>query len=88
MVIYLDVIWLLNLLVDSMILWMTSLILKRTVKWWRILIGGFIGSIIIFLPLTPIGYLAGNVFVKLSFSLVMVAAVFLDLGGSNIISAV
>ncbi|WP_433749534.1 sigma-E processing peptidase SpoIIGA [Falsibacillus pallidus] len=76
MVVYLDVIWLLNLLVDSMLLWLTSILLKRRVKWWRIGIGGLIGSILIFLPLTPIGFLANNAAIKIFFSLVMVFSVF------------
>ncbi|RLQ95823.1 sigma-E processing peptidase SpoIIGA [Falsibacillus albus] len=76
MVIYLDVIWLLNLLVDSLILWMTSLILKRHVPWWRVLLGGFIGSLIILLPITPWGGIANDIWLKLSFSLMMVLAVF------------
>ncbi|MGE6258666.1 sigma-E processing peptidase SpoIIGA [Heyndrickxia sporothermodurans] len=76
MVVYMDVVWLLNLLVDAMLLWMTAIILKRNISLWRVLIGGLIGSLLIIMSLTPFSDYAGNPFVKLGFSIVMVYSVF------------
>jgi stage II sporulation protein GA (sporulation sigma-E factor processing peptidase) len=76
LVLYLDVIWLLNFLIDSILLMMTALFLKRHLKWWRIFSGGFIGSFIVLLSFTPYAYISGHPLVKLSFSIVMVVAAF------------
>ncbi|PKR86976.1 sigma-E processing peptidase SpoIIGA [Heyndrickxia camelliae] len=76
MVVYMDVVWLLNLLVDSMLLWLTAIILKRHVTIWKILIGGLIGSILIILSITPLAHYAGKPLVKLGFSIIMVYSVF------------
>ncbi|PFA68965.1 sigma-E processing peptidase SpoIIGA [Bacillus sp. AFS015802] len=76
MTLYLDVIWLLNLLVDFFLLWLTGIILKRQYTLWRIGIGSLIGSIIILLAFSPYAHFAGNPFFKLSFSIVMVYTAF------------
>ncbi len=76
MTFYLDVIWLLNLLVDSILLWLTGIFLKRQLSRWRILLGGFIGSCIILLTVTPFASLSGNPMVKLLFSFFMVYTAF------------
>lgn len=71
-----DVVWLLNLLVDSMLLWLTAITLKRHVSMWRIFLGGLIGSVLIILSITPIAHYAGEPIVKLGFSIIMVYSVF------------
>ncbi|WP_064093788.1 sigma-E processing peptidase SpoIIGA [Rossellomorea aquimaris] len=76
MTLYLDVIWLLNLLVDFILLWFTGIILKRPLVYWRIGIGSLIGSIIILLAFSPYSPITGNPLVKLLFSIVMVFATF------------
>ncbi|KYD08159.1 sigma-E processing peptidase SpoIIGA [Heyndrickxia sporothermodurans] len=76
MVVYMDVIWLLNLLVDSMLLWLTAIILKRQTSIWRIFIGGFIGSLLIVMSLTPFSSYAGHPIVKLAFSILIVYSAF------------
>ncbi len=76
LVVYMDVIWLLNLLVDSMLLWTTSIILKRKVSLWRVLAGGLVGSVLIILSITPLAVYAGSPFVKLGFSFLMILSVF------------
>lgn len=50
--------------------------LKRKTRWWRIFIGGLIGSLIIFLSFSPFSSLAGNPIVKLFFSFVMILVTF------------
>lgn len=72
MTIYLDVIWLLNFLFDSLLLLLTAIILKRTFSLWRLLAGGFVGSLIILLSITPFHAYSGHTLIKLSFSVLMV----------------
>ncbi|MGM7701084.1 sigma-E processing peptidase SpoIIGA [Pseudalkalibacillus sp. Hm43] len=45
MTIYLDVIWFLNFCIDFMLLWLTSIILKRNTKMGRLILGSFLGSL-------------------------------------------
>ena len=73
---YLDIIWLLNFLFDSLLLYLTAIILKRDIVLWRILMGGFIGSSIIILSITPYNATFSHPFMKLVFSILMVLAVF------------
>jgi stage II sporulation protein GA (sporulation sigma-E factor processing peptidase) len=74
--VYLDIIWLLNFLFDSLLLYLTALVLKRDFRYWRLFIGGLIGSFIILLSITPLNAYSGHPFVKLMFSVIMVLAVF------------
>ncbi|MGF2615566.1 sigma-E processing peptidase SpoIIGA [Rossellomorea vietnamensis] len=76
MVLYLDVIWLLNLLIDSILLVMTAVFLKRHLIWWRIFLGGFIGSLIVLFSFTPYAYISGHPLMKLFFSMIMVFTAF------------
>ncbi|MFB6466555.1 sigma-E processing peptidase SpoIIGA [Cytobacillus sp. Hz8] len=72
MAVYLDIIWALNLLFDSLLLYLTGIILKREIKYWRVLLGGFIGSILILLMITPIHTYTAHPFTKLLFSIWMI----------------
>jgi stage II sporulation protein GA (sporulation sigma-E factor processing peptidase) len=74
--IYLDVIWALNLLFDTFLLFLTAIILKKQVKFWRLILGGFIGSLLIILSVTPLHAAAGHPAGKLIFSIIMVLMVF------------
>jgi stage II sporulation protein GA (sporulation sigma-E factor processing peptidase) len=74
--VYLDVIWFLNFLFDSLLLSLTSIMLKRRVSWWRICLGGLLGSLIILLSFSPLGNIGGNPFIKLCFSFGMVLITF------------
>ncbi|MEG9296572.1 sigma-E processing peptidase SpoIIGA [Mangrovibacillus sp. Mu-81] len=76
MTLYLDVIWLLNVCVDFILLWLTGLILKRQFVLWRIAIGSLIGSAIIILSFSPYANIVGNPLIKLLFSLAMVYSAF------------
>lgn len=74
--VYLDVIWLLNLLFDSLLLYLTAIIIKRRQSIWRILAGGFIGSLIILLSFTPLQVYSGHPIAKLFCSVLMVLTAF------------
>jgi stage II sporulation protein GA (sporulation sigma-E factor processing peptidase) len=76
MTVYLDVIWVLNLLFDSLLLYLSSIFLKRRIKLWRIAAGGLIGSLIILLAFTPLNVYSNHPIAKLFCSCLMVLAVF------------
>ncbi|TDL72622.1 sigma-E processing peptidase SpoIIGA [Rhodococcus qingshengii] len=76
MSVYLDVIWALNLLFDSLLLYLSAIFLKRRIRIWRLLAGGFIGSLIILLSFTPLHNYSNHPISKLLFSVVMVLIVF------------
>lgn len=61
---------------DSLLLYLTAVILKRQVRHWRLFAGGMIGSLIILLSVTPLNVYAGHPIVKLLFSILMVLTVF------------
>lgn len=76
MTLYLDVIWLLNWFFDCLLLYWTAILLKRRVPFWRVLAGGFLGSLIIVLSFTSYHVLADKVLVKLLFSIFMILTVY------------
>lgn len=76
MIVYLDVIWALNLLFDSLLLYLTAIFLKRRIRLWRLLAGGFIGSLIILLSFTPLNVYSSHPISKLLCSVVMVLIAF------------
>lgn len=76
MKIYLDVIWALNLLFDTFLLYLTAIILKRQIKFWRLTAAGAIGSVLILLSITPFHAAAGHPVGKLVFSILMVLTAF------------
>ncbi|PFO05968.1 sigma-E processing peptidase SpoIIGA [Bacillus sp. AFS076308] len=76
MTVYLDVIWALNLLFDSLLLYLTAIFLKRRIQIWRIIAGGFIGSLIILLSFTPLNAYTSHPISKLICSMFMVLIAF------------
>ncbi len=50
--------------------------LKRDFRYWRLLLGGLIGSLIIILMITPLSTFSGHPIVKLLFSVIMILTVF------------
>ncbi|QCJ41978.1 sigma-E processing peptidase SpoIIGA [Bacillus sp. S3] len=76
MTVYLDVIWALNFLFDSLLLYLTAIFLKRRIRLWRLFAGGFIGSLIILLSFTPLNVYSSHPIAKLFCSIVMVLITF------------
>jgi stage II sporulation protein GA (sporulation sigma-E factor processing peptidase) len=70
--VYLDVIWLLNLCFDSLLLWLTAIMLKRNIVFWRVIAGAFIGSFLVLLMFTPFSLYAQQPLIKLLFSFLIV----------------
>ncbi len=69
LIVYLDIIWALNLLFDSLLLYLTAIFLKRRIRLWRLLAGGFIGSLIILLSFTPLNAYSSHPFQNYYFQL-------------------
>ncbi|MDP4163315.1 MAG: sigma-E processing peptidase SpoIIGA [Bacillota bacterium] len=76
MAVYIDVIWALNVLFDSLLLFLTAIILKREIKLWRIVAGGFIGSIIVLLSVTPLSSYSSHPASKVLCSVCMILTTF------------
>lgn len=76
MYLYLDLIWLLNFLIDYLLLWMTATFRKVEVKKWRLMLASAIGSsyvLFLFLPPLMPFYTFG---IKLILSLIIVQVAF------------
>ncbi len=74
--VYLDVIWLLNLCFDSLLLWLTAIMLKRNIVFWRVIAGAFIGSFLVLLMFTPFSLYVQQPLIKLLFSFLIVLTSF------------
>jgi len=74
--VYLDVVWLLNVCFDSLLLWLTAIMLKRAVVWWRVLLGAFIGGLLVVMMFTPFSPYVQHPVSKIVFSLLIVFAAF------------
>lgn len=66
----------LNLLFDTLLLYLTAIFLKRKVRFWRLGAGGFIGSLIILLSFTPLNVYSNHPIAKLFCSFIMVLITF------------
>ncbi|MEH7382439.1 sigma-E processing peptidase SpoIIGA [Bacillus sp. JJ1533] len=76
MSIYLDVIWLLNFFFDALLLLLTAIILKRKIVKWRILVGAFIGSLVVLIVVSPFSAFGSHPLTKLFFSIIIVGVAF------------
>lgn len=76
LVIYVDIIWLLNWFFDCLLLYWTAILLKRNVPYWRLVFGGLIGSLIIILSFTSYVAWADHILIKLLFSIFMILMAF------------
>jgi len=74
--VYLDIIMMLNLLIDSLLLWTTSIFLKRTTHPVRIILGGLMGSLLILMIITPLSSMAAHPLVKMAVSVGMILITF------------
>ncbi|RXI98094.1 sigma-E processing peptidase SpoIIGA [Anaerobacillus alkaliphilus] len=76
MAIYLDVIWFLNFCIDLLLLVLTALVLKRSFKKWRLLLGALVASSSIFIVMTTLSPLFYHPMFKLIFSSCIVVTAF------------
>ncbi|WP_159883970.1 sigma-E processing peptidase SpoIIGA [Paenibacillus puerhi] len=76
MVVYLDIIFLMNVLIDGALMWTTAWSRKLRFRFWRLLLAAMIGgSYAIFLFFPPLGFLY-TFLVKFLFSLIMLWTAF------------
>ncbi|SDC35467.1 sigma-E processing peptidase SpoIIGA [Shouchella lonarensis] len=76
MIVYLDLIWLLNVGIDYLLLACTALLLKRRFQHVRMLLGALIASAIVFLMFTPLASWFLHPLVKLVYSAMIVVVSF------------
>ncbi len=74
--VYLDVIWLLNFFFDLFLILLTGLILKRKLRWWKIITASLLGSSMVLFLFTPYGQLASHPIAKLLTSCFIVLLAF------------
>ncbi|WAA13674.1 sigma-E processing peptidase SpoIIGA [Fervidibacillus halotolerans] len=72
MPVYLDLIWLLNFLFNSLLLLITGILLKRKIRKKLIFFSGFIGSLLVFAPFLPLPSFFLTPWFKIGISTVMV----------------
>ncbi|NHN28644.1 sigma-E processing peptidase SpoIIGA [Paenibacillus sp. S3N08] len=76
MIVYVDLIFLVNFLIDGLLLYMTARTRKIPVVWWRLLIGSGIGAIYVVFMFIPALSFLFTFIVKLCFALIMIAISF------------
>lgn len=76
LVLYLDVVWILNLLIDACLLKLTALMLKRRMSRVRFWLGALTASSIVLLLFSPFAVLVAQPFGKLLFSALIIAITF------------
>ena len=74
MVVYADVVWLLNACIDFLLLLLTATVLKS--DGWRLVLGAFIGSTIVIFAFTPFASMMTHPIMKLLYSLLIVYTAF------------
>ncbi|WNS43836.1 sigma-E processing peptidase SpoIIGA [Paenibacillus sp. MMS20-IR301] len=53
LVVYIDLIFAANLLIDGILLWLTSWLVKQKVSWWRLLLSAVVGAIYVVMMFVP-----------------------------------
>jgi stage II sporulation protein GA (sporulation sigma-E factor processing peptidase) len=76
MIVYVDLIFLMNFLIDGLLLFMTARTRKIQVVWWRLLVGAGIGAVYVVFMFFPALSFLFTFMVKLCFALVMIAVSF------------
>ncbi|PDZ75286.1 sigma-E processing peptidase SpoIIGA [Bacillus pseudomycoides] len=76
LVVYADVVWLLNACIDFLLLLLTATVLKKKIKRWRLVLGTFIGSTIVIFAFTPFASMMTHPIMKLLYSLLIVYTAF------------
>ncbi|SDY75700.1 stage II sporulation protein GA (sporulation sigma-E factor processing peptidase) [Evansella caseinilytica] len=76
MVIYLDIVWLLNFFIDLLLLSLTAIVLKRSPGKLRLFAGGFVASLYVFFLFTPFEAVAMHPGIKGLYSVVIILVSF------------
>ncbi|EST13138.1 sigma-E processing peptidase SpoIIGA [Sporolactobacillus laevolacticus] len=76
MVVYLDAVWVLNLLIDACLLKLTALMLKRQTSWIHLWSGALIASAVVLILFTPAAFLVDHPIGKLIYSVIIIFVTF------------
>ncbi|WP_010631027.1 sigma-E processing peptidase SpoIIGA [Sporolactobacillus vineae] len=76
MVLYLDAVWMLNLLIDACLLKLTALMLRRKVSRLRLWSGAVLASTVVLILFTPLSFLVAHPMGKLLFSVLIILTTF------------
>jgi sigma-E processing peptidase SpoIIGA len=76
LVLYLDAVWMLNLLIDACLLKLTALMLKRNVGHLRFWSGALLASTVVLILFTPLAFLVAHPAGKLLFSALIILTTF------------
>lgn len=76
MVVYMDIVWLLNFIVDGMLILLTAFILKRKWKWYRVCLGALLGSSMVLFAVSSISEIMNDPLIKILFSIGMILVSF------------
>lgn len=76
MVLYLDAVWMLNLLIDACLLKLTALMLKRRVSRLRLWLGATLASTVVLILFTPLSFLVAHPSGKFLFSVLIILTTF------------
>lgn len=76
MVLYLDAVWLLNLLIDASLLQLTALMLKRRTNRLRFWLGALTASSVVLILFTPLAFLVAHPLGKFLFSVLIIYVTF------------
>lgn len=76
LVVYIDLIFITNLLIDGALLWLTAWMRKHRFKWWRLTVSAAVGALYVVMMFLPQLSFMYTFFVKFALSLLMLWIVF------------
>ncbi|OEH91176.1 sigma-E processing peptidase SpoIIGA [Bacillus solimangrovi] len=76
MVVYLDIIWLLNFCIDLSLIALTAIVLKRRLSKWRLIVSSLIASSTVLLYFSPLSFFATQPIGKFLFSFLIIFIAF------------
>ncbi|MHA0855855.1 sigma-E processing peptidase SpoIIGA [Paenibacillus sp. CMAA1364] len=71
MVVYIDLIFIFNLVIDATVLWLTGWMRKLKVPWWRILLSALLGALYVIMMFLPVLSFMYTFLIKFGLSLMM-----------------
>ncbi|AKG35686.1 sigma-E processing peptidase SpoIIGA [Paenibacillus durus] len=76
MVVYIDLIFAANLLIDAALLWLTGWMVKVRIKWWRLWLSALVGALYVVMMFVPELSFMYTFLIKFGLSVVMLLAAF------------
>ncbi|MBY9076972.1 sigma-E processing peptidase SpoIIGA [Paenibacillus sp. HN-1] len=76
MVVYIDLIFAANLLIDAVLLWLTGWMVKMKIRWWRLWLSALVGALYVVMMFVPELSFLYTFLVKFGLSLIMLLTAF------------